>query len=78
MAPGGEGAGSPAALRASTYLGALTEYHLDLGGERLVVISPTPAHSDPRRRLAAGDTVRIDWPAEAARVLSPEPVGDLP
>jgi putative spermidine/putrescine transport system ATP-binding protein len=78
ITPGLDGAGTPAALKALTYLGARTEYHLDLGGETLVAVAPTPLASDPRRRLAAGDNVLVTWPADAARVLSPEPAGDRP
>jgi putative spermidine/putrescine transport system ATP-binding protein len=78
ITPGLDGTGTPAALKALTYLGARTEYHLDLGGETLVAVAPTPLASDPRRRLAAGDNVLVTWPADAARVLSPEPAGDRP
>jgi putative spermidine/putrescine transport system ATP-binding protein len=78
ITPGLDGAGAPAALKALTYLGARTEYHLDLGGEILIAVAPTPLASDPRRRLAAGDPVLINWPADAARVLSPEPAGERP
>ncbi|MBK3426313.1 TOBE domain-containing protein, partial [Methylobacterium ajmalii] len=56
-------------LRAVTYLGARTEYHLDLAGEAIVAVSPTPLPDDPRRRLAAGDPVRITWIPDAARVI---------
>ncbi len=76
VTPGADGAGFTAALKAMTYLGAHTEYHLDLGGETLVAVAPTPLASDPRRQLRAGDPVRITWPADVARVLSPEPTGE--
>ncbi|AWB22420.1 ABC transporter ATP-binding protein [Methylobacterium currus] len=56
-------------LRAVTYLGARTEYHLDLAGEPIVAVSPTPLPDDPRRRLVAGDPVRITWTPDAARVI---------
>ncbi|MGE7414911.1 ABC transporter ATP-binding protein [Methylobacterium tarhaniae] len=62
-------AGGTGRLRAVTYLGARTEYHLDLAGEAIVAVSPTPLPDDPRRRLAAGDPVRISWAADAARVI---------
>ncbi|KMO11314.1 ABC transporter ATP-binding protein [Methylobacterium platani] len=56
-------------LRAVTYLGARTEYHLELAGEAIVAVTSTPLPDDPRRRLAAGDPVRITWAADAARVI---------
>ncbi|MFE1598907.1 ABC transporter ATP-binding protein [Methylobacterium sp. ID0610] len=75
ISPGLDGDGSPGALKAVTYLGALTEYHLDLGGETIVAVAPTPPAADPRRRLAAGDAVRISWSADAARVIPPDTAG---
>jgi putative spermidine/putrescine transport system ATP-binding protein len=72
LTPGADGTGPQAILKALTYLGARTEYHLDLGGEAMVAVASTPMPGDPRRRLAAGDAVRLDWPAESARVLAPE------
>ncbi|MFZ6764884.1 ABC transporter ATP-binding protein [Pseudoroseomonas sp. WGS1072] len=63
---GGEG---PARLAALTYLGAQTEYHVDFGATRLVVIGATPAAADPLRRLAPGDAVTLVWEASAARLL---------
>jgi putative spermidine/putrescine transport system ATP-binding protein len=77
LTAGPDGAGSPAVLKALTYLGARTEYHLDLGGEPMVAVASTPLPGDPRRRLVAGDAVRLTWPAESARVLAPDqPTGD--
>ncbi|TNC16071.1 ABC transporter ATP-binding protein [Methylobacterium terricola] len=66
VAPDPAGSGR---LRAVTYLGARTEYHLDLAGEAIVAVTSTPLGDDPRRRLAAGDPVRITWAADAARVI---------
>ncbi len=46
-------AGGTGRLRAVTYLGARTEYHLDLAGEAIVAVSPTPLPTippPPRRR----------------------------
>ena len=72
-----EGEGLPARLAAVTYLGAQTEYHLDLGGTRLLAIAPTPAEDDRRRALAPGDAVLARWNPAEARLLPAEP-GDLP
>ncbi|MBE7200014.1 MAG: ABC transporter ATP-binding protein, partial [Parafilimonas terrae] len=75
VSPGPEGAGSPGTLKALTYLGARTEYHLDLAGEAIVAVTSTPLAADPRRRLAAGDPVRITWSPDAARVIPLDPAG---
>jgi putative spermidine/putrescine transport system ATP-binding protein len=72
--PGAEGL--PARLAAVTYLGAQLEYHLELGGTRLVAIRATPAEGDPLRGLAAGETVSLRWDPAAARLLPALP-GDL-
>jgi len=63
-------ADGPARLRAATYLGPLTEYHLDLDGTPLLAIRPTPAAGEPLRRLSSGDAVALSWDASAARLLS--------
>jgi putative spermidine/putrescine transport system ATP-binding protein len=64
--------GGAARLRAVTYLGSLTEYHLELDGTPLLAIRPTPAAADPLRRLSAGDAVALSWDASAARLLAAE------
>ncbi|MBL6080906.1 ABC transporter ATP-binding protein [Belnapia sp. T18] len=71
------GDGLAARLVAVTYLGAQTEYHLDLAGTRLLASAPTPAEGDPRRALAPGDAVLAHWDPAEARLLPAEP-GDLP
>ncbi|GJD48942.1 Sulfate/thiosulfate import ATP-binding protein CysA [Methylobacterium crusticola] len=77
LAAGPDGPGVPARLSALTYLGALTEYHLDLGTGALVAVAPTPPPEDPRRRLRPGDPVRAEWTPASARVLPPEaPTGE--
>ena len=76
--PGADGEGARATLRTVTYLGARTEYRLDLGGVPLLATAPPPLPGDTRRYLAAGDAVRVTWPAEAARILPPEPIGAPP
>lgn len=55
-----------------TYLGAETEYLADLDGTTLLVIHPTPAHGDPRRRLAVDDRVTLQWDPLAARLIADE------
>ena len=70
------GEGLPARLLAVTYLGAQTEYHLDLGGTKLLAIRATPAEDDPRRALAPGDAVTASWSPAEARLLTALP-GDL-
>ena len=70
------GEGLPARLLAVTYLGAQTEYHLDLGGTKLLAIRATPAEDDPRRTLAPGDAVTARWNPAEARLLPALP-GDL-
>ncbi|SDB20106.1 ABC transporter ATP-binding protein [Belnapia rosea] len=72
-----EGEGLPARLATVTYLGAQTEYHLDLGGTPLVAIAPTPPESSRHRALAPGDAVLAHWDPAEARLLPAEP-GDLP
>ena len=73
----GEGAGVAARLAAVTYLGAQSEWHVDLAGTPLVVAGPTPPHGDPHRLLAPGDAVTLNWPASAARLLpAPATTGD--
>ena len=79
ISPGHEGPGVPASLRALTYLGARTEYHVDLAGETLVAVASTPLAADPRRALKAGDDVTLHWPADAGRILSTDSTpGDRP
>jgi putative spermidine/putrescine transport system ATP-binding protein len=67
VAPAADGA---VRLRAATYLGPVTEYHLELDGTPLLAIRPTPQADDPLRRIAPGDAVAVSWDASAARLLS--------
>lgn len=66
VAPAPDG---PVRLRATTYLGPQTEYHLDFSGTPLVAIRQTPGAEDPLRRLSPGDAVALSWDAAAARLL---------
>ncbi|WP_375460890.1 ABC transporter ATP-binding protein [uncultured Enterovirga sp.] len=55
-----------------TYLGAQTEYHVDLGGTDILAIRPTPPEGDGLRRLASGDRAALHWEPAAARLLASE------
>ena len=72
ISPGGDGRGVPASLKALTYLGARTEYHVDLAGEPLVAVASTPLAADPRLALKPGDGVTVNWAADAGRIVSPD------
>jgi putative spermidine/putrescine transport system ATP-binding protein len=52
-----------------TYLGAQTEYQLDLNGTSLVAVVSTPAEKTELATLKAGMTISIDWVAEDAHLL---------
>ncbi len=66
VSPSADGSGR---ITAVTYLGAQTEYHVDLGGTALLAVRPTPGAGHPLRRLAPGDMVALDWDHSAARLL---------
>jgi putative spermidine/putrescine transport system ATP-binding protein len=57
-----------------TYVGGLTDWHVETDAGTVLVTLPTPRRGDPRHRLAAGDTVTLDWVAEAGRLLADEPL----
>jgi putative spermidine/putrescine transport system ATP-binding protein len=62
-------ADGPARITAVTYLGAQTEYRMEIGGTALLAVRPTPGPDDPLRRLRPGDAVALDWDRAAARLL---------
>jgi putative spermidine/putrescine transport system ATP-binding protein len=62
--------GVPGRATSITYLGAQTEYHIDLGGTPLVAIRATPTETDPLRRLKPGDFVTLTWEPGAARPIA--------
>ena len=73
----GEGAGVAARLVAVTYLGAQSEWHVDVAGTMMVVAGATPAADAPLKRLAPGDAVTLNWIASDARLLpAPTATGD--
>ena len=74
-ARGGE-AGVAARVAAVTYLGAQTEYHLDLGGLSLLAVQSTPSGDDPLKSLRPGAPVTLNWDRAAARILPPAPDAD--
>jgi len=55
-----------------TYLGSLTEWHIQTDAGPVIATRPTPPAGDPLRRVSAGDTVTMDWPPDAGRLLPPE------
>ena len=59
-----------------TDLGSITEWHMQTDAGPVIATRPTPQADDPLRRIAAGDTVAMDWPPEAGRLLPSE--GDTP
>jgi putative spermidine/putrescine transport system ATP-binding protein len=68
----GEGGGLPGRVEFVTYLGGLTDWHIDTPAGQVLVTRPTPAEGDPLRRLSVGAPVRLDWPAAAGRLLPDE------
>jgi putative spermidine/putrescine transport system ATP-binding protein len=62
----------PGRIAMVTYLGGLTDWHVDTDAGEVLVTKPTPAPDDPLRRLAPGDNVMLDWSAEAGRLLPDE------
>jgi putative spermidine/putrescine transport system ATP-binding protein len=67
--PGSDSGGVVARLTAVLYLGAQTEYRLDLDGSILTAIRATPTEIDAMRRIKTGDIVSVSWDAAAARLL---------
>jgi putative spermidine/putrescine transport system ATP-binding protein len=71
-----EGAGLTGRIGMITYLGGLTEWHVETDAGPVLVTHPTPAPDDKLRRLAVGDTVRLAWSAAAGRLLQDEEQGE--
>ncbi|MGJ5199570.1 MULTISPECIES: ABC transporter ATP-binding protein [unclassified Bradyrhizobium] len=61
--------GLPARISGIFYLGAQTEYRLELDGVALTAIRATPAAGDAMRQLKTGDVVRVNWEPAAARLI---------
>jgi putative spermidine/putrescine transport system ATP-binding protein len=73
---GGDGAGDTGAgegvagqVSAITYLGSQTEYHVDVAGNPMISIQPTPQAGDRLKQLRPGDRVRLRWNASDVRLL---------
>jgi putative spermidine/putrescine transport system ATP-binding protein len=64
------GAGAlPGRIGMITYLGGMTDWHVQTDAGVILVTRPTPDGHDPLRLLAAGDVVGLDWAAGAGRLL---------
>jgi putative spermidine/putrescine transport system ATP-binding protein len=66
----------PGKVAMVTYLGGLTDWHVQTDAGTVLVTRPTPAAGDPLRRLAPGDAVALDWQAEHGLLLDDEQQGD--
>ena len=56
-----------------TYLGGLTDWHVETDAGTVLVTRPTPAADHALRRVAVGDVVGVRWEASAARLLADNP-----
>ncbi|TNB46229.1 ABC transporter ATP-binding protein [Martelella lutilitoris] len=58
-----------ARITGMAYLGAQTEFELDLEGTPLVAVMPTPSRNTPLAALRPGGDVSVTWQTEDARLL---------
>jgi putative spermidine/putrescine transport system ATP-binding protein len=75
VAPSGgasSGGALPGRVVLATYLGGLTDWHVETAAGTILVTRPTPPEGDKLRRLAPGDVVTLDWTAQAGRLLDDE------
>jgi putative spermidine/putrescine transport system ATP-binding protein len=56
-------------LKAVTYLGPQTEYHIRIGQETFVVVRQTPAAHEPLALLRPADIVSLQWDRKAPRLV---------
>lgn len=63
------GDGVAGRLSAITYLGSQSEYHVDVDGNSMISIQPTPQAGDRLKQLRVGDQVRLRWNAPDVRLL---------
>ncbi len=61
--------GLPGRVGMITYLGGLTDWHVETDAGSVLVTRPTPPEGDPLRRIATGDIVALTWDAAAGRIL---------
>jgi putative spermidine/putrescine transport system ATP-binding protein len=76
ITPGADGAGLPGRVALVTYLGGLTDWHIETEAGTVLVTRPTPPEGDPLRRLAQGDAVTLDWTPLSGRLLPDSQEGD--
>ena len=69
----GTGHGIAGRISAITYLGSLSEYHVDVSGNSFLVSMPPPPNDSPLRCLKIGDHVSLIWDVAAVRMLPFEP-----
>lgn len=67
--PDGGEEGVAGEVSAITYLGSQTEYHVDVAGNPMISIRPTPQAGDRLKQLRPGDRVRLRWNASDVRLL---------
>jgi putative spermidine/putrescine transport system ATP-binding protein len=69
----GAGHGIAGRITAITYLGSVSEYHVDVSGNGFLVSMPPPPNDSPLRRLKVDDPVSLSWDVAAVRILPFEP-----
>ena len=62
--------GLAARLVRSAYLGAQTEYQVEVGGIELGAIRPTPDENDPLQGIAPGTPLSVTWNPSDARLVA--------
>ncbi len=62
----------PGRIAMVTYLGGLTDWHVQTDAGTVLVTRPTPTDGDALRHLAPGDPVHLDWSPAAGRLLPDE------
>ena len=55
-----------------TYLGGMTDWHVETAAGMILVTRPTPDGHDPAFGLGAGDAVGLDWTQNSGRLLPDE------
>ncbi|MAM09539.1 MAG: Fe3+/spermidine/putrescine ABC transporter ATP-binding protein [Rhizobiaceae bacterium] len=73
LGPGDDPMRQRARISGMAYLGAQTEFGLDLAGTALVAVMPTPSRNTPLSALKPGAEVFATWQAQDARLLAERP-----